>query len=85
MADLTNIGNQNKINRVRRLSVEDDWPRCFLCGEEFSSGFTFYDNDGPGCEVSILSVCDTCLQKAKQSRIGWFSEGDIQHDESEST
>ena len=68
---------ENKLHRFKRLGVHDDWPRCFLCEEDVSSGFTLYLTD---FFVSSVSVCDLCLQKARSSKIGWVTESQAKAD-----
>lgn len=64
----------NSINRVRRLSVHDDWPSCDFCCENFTSGFTFYLDADHG--DGTVNVCDGCLGNAKKADFGWLRQND---------
>jgi len=58
------------IERVRRLSVYDEWPSCDFCTKPFSAGFNFYTKEEG--HLDILHVCDECLTKAKKDKVGWI-------------
>ena len=63
----------SQIERRRRLSVQDDWPECGLCDKPFTSGFTIWAGEDRLVSLKI-HVCDSCLGKAKKSKIGFHPE-----------
>ena len=65
---------QDKIRRVRRESVYDEWPQCFCCGEHFCLGYEFHVQSMT--VLDTFGVCDGCLKKAKQSPIGYCIDGE---------
>jgi hypothetical protein len=64
-----------QIERVRRLGRADEWPKCDYCDEEFTAGFCF-SGEGVGGPRSgvFLCVCDKCLKKTKESKIGFLHD-----------
>lgn len=59
------------IERVRNVSIHDDWPNCDFCCQNFSIGFSLRLDD------ETIHVCDGCLHKAKAARFGWLKQESI--------
>ena len=68
---------RDKIRRVRRESVYDEWPQCFCCGEHFHLGYELFVSNPQSVVGDTIGVCDNCLKKAKQSPIGFCIDGEI--------
>lgn len=60
----------DKIHRVRRQSVYDEWEQCGFCEQPFSAGWKFYISTMGSDSVC---VCDHCLKTAKGIQGGWLS------------
>lgn len=72
---MSETDNFNSLNRFRRLPVRDEWPQCFICRENVTTGLTLYEKDFGG--LLVVTVCDGCIEKAKKSQTGWIREGSV--------